>query len=80
VLALFGEPDRQVNADENIPFVEETLKNAGNKNFEVIKMPGLNHLFQTAGTGSEYEYIRTEETISPEVLKLMYGWIDKTVN
>ena len=80
LLALYGELDRQVNADENIPFVEETLKKAGNGHFEIMKMPGLNHMFQKAGTGSEYEYIRIEETISPEALQLMCGWIDRTTN
>ena len=38
-------------------------------------LPGLNHLFQTAKTGSEYEYIRIEETISPQALKTISDWI-----
>lgn len=76
VLALYGELDRQVYADENILFVEECRIN-GNKNIEIHKLPGLNHLFQTATTGSEYEYIRIEETMSPSALEIMAEWVEK---
>ncbi|MCX6261381.1 MAG: hypothetical protein NTY95_11220 [Bacteroidia bacterium] len=43
----------------------------------VKELPGLNHLFQTAETGSEYEYIRIEETFSPQALQLITDWILK---
>ena len=76
VLALFGELDKQVYADENISFVEE-CRMQGNKNIEIHKLPGLNHLFQTATTGSEYEYIRIEETMSASALEIMVEWIGK---
>jgi pimeloyl-ACP methyl ester carboxylesterase len=75
VLAIYGELDQQVNPSKNIPVIEEGLKEADNKDFTVKKLPGLNHLFQTAGTGSEYEYTRIEETISPAALSLIAGWI-----
>ena len=75
VLAIYGELDHQVDPLKNIPVIEEGLKEAGNKDFTVKKLPGLNHLFQTAGTGSEYEYVRIEETVSPAVLRLMAEWI-----
>jgi pimeloyl-ACP methyl ester carboxylesterase len=78
ILALYGEKDVQVKPDENIPFVEEALKNGGNTNFEIRKLPGLNHLFQTASTGLEYEYVRNEETISPAVLTMIADWIGRT--
>ena len=77
VLAIYGELDQQVNPDKNIPVIEEALKEGGNKNFMVKKLPGLNHLFQTAKTGSEYEYIRIEETISPQALQVITDWILK---
>jgi len=77
VLALYGELDKQVDPDENIAFVKECIVDGKNKNIEIVKLPGLNHLFQTAGSGSEYEYIRIEETISPTALALMSDWIDK---
>jgi len=36
---------------------------------------GVNHLFQTAETGQESEYQNIEETLSPQVLALLYDWI-----
>jgi pimeloyl-ACP methyl ester carboxylesterase len=80
VLAIYGELDQQVIPDKNIPVIEEALKEGGNKDFMVKKLPGLNHLFQTAETGSEYEYIRIEETISPQALNMISDWILKKVN
>lgn len=78
VLALYGALDKQVNADENMNFVEDALVNGKCRKFEVIKMCGLNHMFQTAVTGSEYEYFKIEETFSPEALKLISDWIETT--
>jgi len=80
VLAIYGELDQQVNPAKNIPIIEQALKEGGNKDFTVKKLPGLNHLFQTAMTGSEYEYIRIEETISPQALNMISAWILKQVN
>jgi pimeloyl-ACP methyl ester carboxylesterase len=77
ILAIYGEKDQQVNPETNIPVIEEALKEGGNKNFMIKKLPGLNHLFQTAKTGSEYEYIRIEETIAPQALQVITGWILK---
>jgi uncharacterized protein len=75
MLAIYGELDQQVNPDKNIPIIEKILKEGGNKNSMVKKLPGLNHLFQTAKTGSEYEYIRIEETVSPQALQVITDWI-----
>lgn len=75
VLALNGELDLQVPPEENLSAIEAALKKAGNKNFKTMKIKGLNHLFQTAKTGSPSEYATIEETFSPEVLKVMSEWI-----
>ena len=45
--------------------------------FEALEMPGLNHLFQTAATGSPSEYGGIEETIAPAVLEKISSWILK---
>jgi uncharacterized protein len=78
VLALYGDLDKQVFPDQNIGFVEEAFKNGKCKKFELIRLPGLNHMFQTATTGSEYEYTRIEETFSPDALNLISDWLGKT--
>jgi pimeloyl-ACP methyl ester carboxylesterase len=44
VLALNGEKDLQVAADENLSAIEKALK--GNKSAKTVLLPGLNHLFQ----------------------------------
>jgi len=38
-------------------------------------MAGLNHLFQTAETGSPGEYGKIEETMSPDALEVIGDWI-----
>jgi hypothetical protein len=43
----------------------------------VVDMPGLNHLFQHAQTGSPREFAQIEETIAPEVLSLTSHWIEE---
>lgn len=75
VLAINGEKDLQVPAKENLAAIEEALKAGGNQKYTVQELPGLNHLFQTAQTGSPSEYARIEETISPIVLEIMSDWI-----
>ncbi len=77
VLALDGEKDLQVPPKENLPLIEKALKAAGNKDFTVKEMPGLNHLFQHSPTGSPTEYGEIEETMSPEVLSMVSEWIQK---
>jgi len=77
VLALNGEKDLQVSPKQNLPAIRKALETAGNKNFEIDELPGLNHLFQTAKTGSILEYGQIEETISPVALEKISGWILK---
>jgi len=75
VLAINGEKDFQVPPKENLSAIEEVLVAGGNKNFTVKELSGLNHLFQTAQTGLPAEYVKIEETISPEALKIIGDWI-----
>jgi hypothetical protein len=53
----------------------EALEAGGNPDYTVAKLPKLNHLFQTARTGSLAEYSQIEETMSPVALQLMADWI-----
>jgi len=75
VLAIFGEKDIQVPPEGNLEAIQQALERGGNTSYKVEKLPGLNHFFQTAQTGSPNEYIKLEETISPVVLKLVCTWI-----
>jgi alpha/beta superfamily hydrolase len=75
VLALNGTLDLQVPAKENLTHIEKSLKVAGNKNYRIVYLKGLNHLFQKAKTGNPSEYATIEETINPKALKEIREWI-----
>ncbi len=75
VLVLNGEKDLQVPPKENLAEIEKALKAGGNTNFKIVELQNLNHLFQTARTGSPSEYGTIEETFSPDALKIMKDWI-----
>ncbi len=75
VLALNGAKDVQVSAPQNLPAIRAALEAGGNKNVETAELPGLNHLFQSAKTGSPGEYGSIEETMSPLVLEKIAAWI-----
>lgn len=77
VLAINGSLDKQVLPNQNLPPIRKALAQAGNQHAEVDELPGLNHLFQTAKTGSLAEYSQIEETISPVALDKMATWILK---
>jgi fermentation-respiration switch protein FrsA (DUF1100 family) len=75
VLAIIGEKDLQAPPDENLKAIGDALKAGGNEHYTVKELPGLNHLFQTAQTGSLAEYGTIEETMSPVALDIIGEWI-----
>jgi fermentation-respiration switch protein FrsA (DUF1100 family) len=77
LLAINGEKDRQVPPSQNLSAIRKALEAGGNTHFEADELPGLNHLFQTAKTGSPIEYADIEETMSPVALDKVASWILK---
>lgn len=77
ILVLNGELDRQVPAAMDLDAIRMALK--GNARAVVKELPKLNHLFQTATTGSSAEYIEIEETMAPVALDTVSEWIRATV-
>ena len=77
VLAINGEKDFQVLSELNLTAIDKILKKAGNKDFTVKELAGMNHLFQTAETGALSEYGTLEETFSPIALNIVSDWINK---
>ena len=75
VLALNGDLDLQVDAEQNLTAIAAALRGSGNDDVVVHRLPGLNHLFQHAKTGLINEYGTIEETMSPEVLDLIRDFI-----
>ena len=75
VLALDGSLDLQVPPAENLAAIRSALKAGGNADVTTTEMPGLNHLFQTAKTGSPSEYGTIEETVAPALLQTVGDWV-----
>ncbi|MBX9880399.1 MAG: alpha/beta fold hydrolase [Sphingomonas sp.] len=73
VLVLQGSKDLQVSAAQNLPAIRTALRK--NQHVEVVELPGLNHLFQSAQTGGPGEYSQIEETIAPAALDMLANWI-----
>lgn len=76
VLALNGSLDLQV-PPESLAGIVASLGEGGNKKVESAVIPSLNHLFQTAKTGSETEYGVIEETIAPVALQRIAAFVRK---
>jgi pimeloyl-ACP methyl ester carboxylesterase len=75
VLALDGSLDLQVDPAQNLPEIRKALAQARNRDATVMELPGLNHLFQKAKTGSVQEYYTIEETMDPAALDTIRDWI-----
>ena len=76
VLALNGSLDLQVLASLNVPALERAFQDGGNPHATVEELPGLNHLFQHAATGSPAEYAKIDETMAEDVLARIADWIE----
>ena len=76
-LLLNGSKDLQVIASQNLPAYEKIIAEHGKTNLTLHEMPDLNHLFQHCETGAIEEYATIDETISPEVLEMIVGFVKK---
>jgi uncharacterized protein len=75
VLALNGDRDLQVDADQTVPLLRQAYAKSGNKDFTVMEIDGVNHLFQKAQSGSPALYGAIEETMAPEVQNAISEWV-----
>lgn len=75
VLVLNGSLDHQTEARPNLDAWRKRL--TGSRDVTITELPGINHMFQHAKTGGRGEYRDIEETMAPEVLKLISDWIGK---
>ena len=75
VLALNGTLDAQVDADINLTAIGAALTRGGNPDHTEEALPGLNHLFQEAGSGTPTEYATIEQTMSPRAMDRVAEWI-----
>ena len=75
VLALNGEKDLQVSPKENLAKIQKALQDGGNKDFQTVELPGLNHLLQHAPAGLPNEYGEILETMAPDALNAISDWV-----
>jgi len=75
VLALCGGKDLQVEPEQNLTEIFMALAEGGNDRFAIEELPGLNHMFQLAETGSPSEYYGIEETMNLSAMETVAGWI-----
>jgi pimeloyl-ACP methyl ester carboxylesterase len=79
VLALNGEKDIQVVATPNLEGIRKSLKKSKSRQYDIVFLPGLNHLLQTCQRCTPQEYGKLDETISPAALELISSWLSKNI-
>jgi len=77
ILSLHPELDFFVRAEPNASLTESLLTHPASK---VIVLPGLNHMFQPAVTGTIEETCETETTFDPVALQVTGDWLDEINN
>lgn len=74
-LAIWGELDSQVLPEPNMDRLASIIERNVNLNAELVVIPHLNHLLQTAKTGLPSEYDSIEESISTTALDCILNWL-----
>lgn len=79
VLAFFGEKDTQIDPFQGAEAYQAALERAGNANFRVVLVPGVDHGMIVSETGCMKERSRRSRTgwrnYSPEYLDTMERWL-----
>jgi pimeloyl-ACP methyl ester carboxylesterase len=79
VLAMNGTLDMQVPAEQNLGAIERALAAGPCPSATIVRLVGLNHLFQPAETGMLGEYATIETTFDESAMGLISGWIRSVV-
>ena len=72
LLALFGEKDLQVASADSVQALEGLNQR---DRIDIRVFEDLNHLFQTASSGTPDEYAEIEQTVAPVVLEAIARWV-----
>lgn len=75
VLALAGSHDQQVPPGPNLAAIRAALTAGQNRNFKIVELPGLNHLFQNSPTGAVAEYRTLPPKLSPALYHTLLPWL-----
>jgi pimeloyl-ACP methyl ester carboxylesterase len=80
VFVLNGSKDIQVVPAANLGGWRRMAIQSKSKHFDVLELPGLNHLFQECSRCDVDEYGELDQTISPTALNAIGGWLKKQVD
>lgn len=75
LLALFGDLDVQVDADQNAAALEAAVEESGNEDVTIVRFPAANHLFQEATTGGIEEYGSLPAEFTADFLSTISDWL-----
>lgn len=75
VLSINGSKDKQVDAKVNQEGIRKALEKSKNKDFKIVELSNLNHLFQECKTGEMDEYNSIEQTFAPIALEEVSKWV-----
>lgn len=81
VLAVYGSKDIQVIPSQNVEPMKQALsKSRKAKDFSIVELEGLNHLFQKCNTCTLAEYGELTQTFSEDALTVITDWLKQTVS
>ena len=80
VLFLFGELDMQVPEEPNRISILDILKKSSHSDYTLNTIPEANHWFQSANTGSPFEFESLEKRFAPGFLECISDWLLKRVD
>lgn len=79
ILAINGDKDIMVAADENLSNWKKYSLAGGNKKVTIKKLQGLNHLFLACITCDNAESSKINTAFSKDALEIIKNWINKTI-
>ena len=68
-----------VPSGPNLAMVDSLLRKGGNKHYEIVSLPGLNHMFQRCKECTREEIPDLEDVFSKEALQIMGDWLQENV-
>lgn len=77
ILSLNGDKDNSVESTYNLNAIEKTLKESGNRQYEIVELQNVNHFFQVSKDAKIESVYFNEETFSKVALNKIGEWIKR---
>ena len=79
VLALNGDCDIMVPSGPNLATADSLLRMGGNEHYEIVSLPGLNHMFQHCETCTQEEIPDLPDVFAEEALEEIYRFFERYI-